>query len=124
MIKNNIIKFREVMEAIGINTFHLQGDNSNFYSDGKGVDGNAIIFDDTNELAWGIRVNDNFPNSRYRITGFDYDMIQYLTMEATPEQVKQFLEIIKSDVTDLDVEEVAAKFKRSKYDKGFVYKNK
>ena len=111
MRTESINKFKEMMDQLEIKDLYLQGDNTNFYQDGENVDGNCIIFDDTNEMAWGVRVNNNFPMSPFRITTFDYEQIQYLTMEASREQLFKFLDLMGVDP------EIKNKFK-SQYDKG------
>lgn len=112
MQTKTVNKFINVMEQIGVKTVYLQGDNSNFYQNGDDVDGNCIIFDDENEMAWGVRVNDNYPMSQYRVTGFEYDTIQYLTMEMNREKLLEFLDYMGVDSS------IKEKFPKSKYDKG------
>ena len=120
MQKETVAKFKEALEAVGVNCYSLQGDNSNFFN--EGFKGDAIILDDTNQIAVGIRRNDYSIDPPWRATFFEYDVIQYLTMELQPEQIKKLLEVLKADVTDLDVDTVAEKFKRSPLDKGWTYK--
>lgn len=110
MRKENINIVRDMFKSLGIDEIYIQGDNSNFFQDGKNIKGNAVIFDDNNELLWAIRLYQE-NNYKYRITGFDYDHIQYLSCGASEEQVKQFLSVIGAD------EETINKFIKSKYDK-------
>lgn len=121
MKKETIGLFREALDAVGVKSYSLQGDNSNFFNEGE-FKGDAIILDDTNEVAIGIRRNDYQLDPPWRATYFDYEQIQYLTMELQPEQIKTLLEHVKANVTDLDVDTVAERFKRSPLDKGWTYK--
>ena len=121
MKKETIGLFREALDAVGVKSYSLQGDNSNFYNEGE-FRGNAIILDDTNEVAIAIRRNDYQQDPPWRATYFDYDVIQYLTMEIQEKEIKKLLEHLKTNVTDLDVDTVAERFKRSPLDKGWTYK--
>ena len=108
MRKESINKVKQVMKQLGITALHMQGDNSNYFSDG--TERNAIIFDDANELAWALRVNDNFaqPGGAYKITAFDYDYIQFLKkFGVTTVAVSTFN--IEDDVINREIEESADK---------------
>ena len=114
MRKESINKVREVMKQLGITALHMQGDNSNYFSDG--TERNAIIFDDANELAWALRVNDNFaqPGGAYKITAFDY-----LVMEANLDKIVEFINIVAPEADKAKLKEV---FKQHSRDKGLRYK--
>lgn len=120
MKKETVTLFREALDAVGVKSYSLQGDNSNFFNEGE-FKGNAIILDDANEVAIGIRRNDYQLDPPWRATYFEYDAIQYITMELQPEQIKTLLEHVKNNVTDLDVNTVVERFKRSPLDKGWTY---
>ena len=119
MRKESINKVKEVMKQLGITALHMQGDNSNYFSDG--TERNAIIFDDTNEIAWALRVNDNYgqPGGAYKITAFDYEHVQYLVMEANLDKVAEFIDIIAPEADKAKLKEV---FKQHSRDKGLRYK--
>lgn len=121
MKKETLTLFREALEAVGVKSYSLQGDNSNFFNEGE-FKGNAVILDDTNEVAIAIRRNDYQIDPPWRASFFDYDQLQYAVMELQPEEVKKLLEHLKANVTDLDVDTVAERFKRSSLDKGWTYK--
>lgn len=116
MKKETINKVKEVADQLGIKVLHLQGDNTNFFAEGENIQKNAVLFDDKNEIAWGIRVNTNFPESRYRTTVFDYDEIQYITLELSPEQLNQFIDLIAGE-TEVNAEDIKNRFGKSPYDK-------
>lgn len=119
MRKESINKVKEVMKQLGITALHVQGDNSNYFSDG--TERNAIIFDDTNELAWALRVNDNYgqPGGAYKITAFDYEQVQYLVMEANLDKIAEFINIVAPEADKAKLKEV---FKQHSRDKGLRYK--
>ena len=119
MRKESINKVKQVMKQLGITALHMQGDNSNYFSDG--TERNAIIFDDANELAWALRVNDNFaqPGGAYKITAFDYDYIQYLVMEANLDKIVEFINIVAPEADKAKLKEV---FKQHSRDKRLRYK--
>ena len=119
MRKESINKVKQVMKQLGITALHMQGDNSNYFSDA--TERNAIIFDDANELAWALRVNDNFaqPGGAYKITAFDYDYIQYLVMEANLDKIVEFINIVAPEADKAKLKEV---FKQHSRDKGLRYK--
>lgn len=119
MQKETIKKFKEALEAVGVTCYSLQGDNSNFFN--EGYRGDAVLLDDTNEIAIGIRRNDYSLDPPWRATFFEYDVIQYLTMELQPEQIKKLLEHLKANVTDLEVNTVLERFV-TPLDKGWTYK--
>lgn len=116
MRKESIKIVENVMNDLGITTVHLQGDNSNFFAEGDGIEKNAVIFDDENEMCWAIRINKNFPNSRYRTTAFDYGQIQYMTLEQDQEELYKFIDYICGK-TGADAEKLKEKFAKSPYDK-------
>ena len=119
MQKETIKKFKEALEAVGVTCYSLQGDNSNFFN--EGYRGDAVLLDDTNEIAIGIRRNDYSLDPPWRATFFEYDVIQYLTMELQPDQIKKLLEHLKANVTDLEVNTVLERFV-TPLDKGWTYK--
>ena len=115
MKKETITKIKDIAKKLDIKTIHIQGDNSNFFAEGE-IEKNAVLFDDANEIAYALRVDKNFPNSRYRATGMDYDQIQYITLELSPEQLDQFVDLIAGD-TNCDAEAIKDRFGKSPYDK-------
>lgn len=118
MKKENINIVKEVAESLGIDAIHIQCDNSNFFAEGN-IERNGIIFDDANEMAWGIRINNNnYPNSKYRATAFDYDTIQFITLELTQDKLKEFIELLGG----VDTEELEKRFAKSPYDRIGDYK--
>lgn len=123
MRKETIAKVREMATQLGCEAIHFQGDNTNFFSEGESMKGNAVIFNDTDEVAWALRVNDNFPSvgGRYRISAFDYDTLQYAVMEVDNDMIDKFIDIIAPSASNLDKDKVKKRFTKSKYDKGFVY---
>lgn len=112
MEKKSIDKIKEVFESIGVKNLFIQGDNSNFFQVGDEIRENAVIFDDDNEIMWAIRLSQDIPNYQYRISGLDYEQIQYLSCGASREQIKEFLKVFGME------DEYDKKFAKSKYDKG------
>ena len=79
-----IKKIMQIKDDLGIKVFHVQGDNSNFFS--HGILGNEILFDFENEMAIAIRVNKSSNITPYRITMLDFEQIQYITFELDYEE--------------------------------------
>lgn len=116
-----IKKIMQIKDDLGIKVFHVQGDNSNFFS--HGILGNEILFDFENEMAIAIRVNKSSNITPYRITMLDFEQIQYITFELDYEDTDNFInnESPKYGATAEDIEIMKRAFKKSKLYKGNSY---
>ena len=103
MLKQSIQTIQDMFKKIGVDNLFIQGDN---------IRENAVIFDDDNEIMWAIRLSQDVPNYQYRISGLDYDEIQYLSCGASRQQIEAFLKLFGME------DEYKRKFPKSKLDKG------
>lgn len=112
MLKQSMQTIQDIFKKIGVDNLFIQGDNSNFFQVGDNIRENAVIFDDANEIMWAIRLSQDVPNYQYRISGLDYDEIQYLSCGASRQQIEAFLKLFGME------DEYKRKFPKSKLDKG------
>lgn len=121
MQAETIKKIMQIKDDLGIKVFHVQGDNSNFFS--HGILGNEILFDFENNMAIAIRVNKSSNITPYRMTMLDFEQIQYITFELDYEDTDNFIdnEASKYGATAEDIEIMKRAFKKSKLYKGNSY---
>lgn len=108
MRKELVQKVRQIADDLGIKTIWVENDNSTFFAYGEDVDRNTIIFDDENEIGYGIQLNDVTAwEGDYKVRCFDYDIIQHITLSMNHDKLIEFLNL----VTGINSDEAKEKFK-------------